>query len=61
VQGLADERIPASIAERYAAEAGTASTYLPLKGDHLILLKEADQVQAAITDWLIQQEGRPVK
>jgi surfactin synthase thioesterase subunit len=35
--------------------AGTHATYHPFEGDHFLLLKQADQVQEVIVNWLIQQ------
>jgi predicted esterase len=61
VQGTADERIPKQMVERYAAAVGATCTYVPLEGDHFVLLKHADQVQAAIADWILQRETHPVK
>jgi pimeloyl-ACP methyl ester carboxylesterase len=57
VQGKDDQRIPKNVVERYVAAAGTSSTYLLLEGDHFVLLKQADQLQGAIADWIIQQEA----
>jgi predicted esterase len=57
VQGDADERIPRSMVEQYVAAAGASDTYLLLKGDHFVLLKQSDQVQRAIVNWLVQQEA----
>jgi pimeloyl-ACP methyl ester carboxylesterase len=61
VQGTADERIPKQMVERYVAAVGAIGTYVPLEGDHFVLLKHADQVQAAIADWILQREAHPVK
>ena len=59
VQGKDDERVPRSVVERYVAAVGASSTYLLLEGDHFVLLKQADQVQGAIADWVLQQEAHP--
>jgi pimeloyl-ACP methyl ester carboxylesterase len=56
IQGEGDERIPAHLAEKYVAAAGAAATYLPLEGDHFVMLKQVDQVQDAIVNWLLKQE-----
>jgi len=56
VQGAADERIPKQVVERYVAAVGATGTYVLLEGDHFVLLKHADQVQAAIADWILQRE-----
>ena len=58
VQGKNDERMPMWVAEQYATAAGTASTYILLEGNHFVLLKQADRVQAAIADWISLQEAR---
>jgi len=57
VQGKNDERMPMWVAERYAAAARATSTYLLLEGDHFVLLRQADRVQAAIADWITLQEA----
>jgi pimeloyl-ACP methyl ester carboxylesterase len=58
IHGKDDERIPAAIAEQYAAWSVPSSTYRLFDSDHFVLLKDADQVQEAIVDWLTQQENR---
>src|SRR5262249_22920076 len=58
VQGKDDERIPRSVVEQYLAAVGASGTYLLLEGDQFVLLKQADRVQGAIADWVIQQEAR---
>jgi predicted esterase len=60
VQGSADERIPQRVAQRYAAAVGAPCTYVLLEGDHFVLLKHAEQVQAAITQWILQHETHSV-
>jgi hypothetical protein len=61
VQGKDDERIPTSTVERYVAAVGSASTYLLVEGDHFVLLRQADQVQGAIADWVMEQEAHSAK
>ena len=56
LHGKYDERIPVSIMEGYASAAGPNATYHLLEGDHFLLLKQVDQVQKVIIDWLRQQE-----
>ena len=56
LHGKYDERIPVSVMEQYASAAGSSATYHLFEGDHFLLLKEADQVQKAMIDWLRQQE-----
>lgn len=58
IQGKGDERIPARIAERYVAAVGDAATYFPLEGDHFVMLKQADQVQDTIVNWILKQEQK---
>jgi predicted alpha/beta hydrolase family esterase len=58
IHGQNDERIPASIAEQFASLSAPNSTYLSFEGDHFVLLKQANQVQAAIIDWLMKYENR---
>ncbi|RPI21760.1 MAG: alpha/beta hydrolase [Chloroflexota bacterium] len=57
VHGEGDERIPDEIAERYVDAVGSVGRYLLFEGDHFLLLKQADQVQKAIEDWLIEQDN----
>lgn len=56
LHGRNDERIPASLMERYAAAAGANASYHLLDGDHFLLLKLAEETQAVIAAWLQQQE-----
>jgi hypothetical protein len=56
LHGKYDERIPVSVMEQYASAAGPSATYHLFEGDHFLLLKEADQVQKAMVDWLLQLE-----
>jgi hypothetical protein len=58
ISGREDERIPISMIEQYASEAGPEATYVPFEGDHFLLLKHADQVQTAIVNWLDQRERK---
>ena len=54
--GQNDERIPISMVEQYVSAAGLHVTYHSFDGDHFLLLKQADQVQGVIANWLIEQE-----
>jgi surfactin synthase thioesterase subunit len=56
ISGRDDERIPISLIEQYVSAAGQDVTYVPFDGDHFLLLKQADQVQETIVDWLTEQE-----
>ena len=57
IEGKQDERIPVSMIEQYVSAAGPHVTYHLFDGDHFLLLKQSDQVQAVIVDWLKQQEA----
>ena len=57
LHGKYDERIPVSLMEQYASTAGPHATYHLFEGDHFLLLKQADQVQAVIAHWLREQES----
>lgn len=56
IHGKSDERIPLSIMEQYASSAGENATSYFVVGDHFLLLKQGDQVQEVIVNWLDQQE-----
>jgi len=56
IHGQSDERIPAAIAEEYATASTPNSTYQLFPGDHFLLLKESNQVQARILNWLLEQK-----
>jgi hypothetical protein len=56
LHGKYDERIPVLLLDRYASAAGRNATYHLFDGDHFLLLKQADQVQKIIIDWLSNQE-----
>ena len=56
LHGKDDERIPVSVMEAYAAAAGAYTSYHLFEGDHFLLLKEANQVQQVMIDWLRRQE-----
>ena len=56
LHGKYDERIPASLMDQYASAAGPNATYHLLEGDHFLLLKQVDEVQKIIVDWLRDQE-----
>jgi hypothetical protein len=55
VHGKYDERIPVSVMEQYVYAAGPHATYHLFEGDHFLLLKQAEQVQAVIAIWLREQ------
>jgi pimeloyl-ACP methyl ester carboxylesterase len=56
LHGKYDERIPVSVMEQYASTAGPNAMYHLFEGDHFLLLKQADQVQEVMIDWLRVQE-----
>jgi pimeloyl-ACP methyl ester carboxylesterase len=56
LHGKDDERIPVSLIEEYAWAAGDYASYHLFEGDHFLLLKQADQVQAVMVNWLREQE-----
>ena len=56
LHGKDDERIPVSVMEGYASAAGAQASYHLFESDHFLLLKQADQVQQVMIDWLRQQE-----
>ena len=57
LHGKYDERIPVAMMERYVSAAGPHVTYHLFEGDHFLLLKQADEVQEVILNWLTQQEA----
>jgi len=57
LHGKDDERIPAAMIEQYASAARPNAAYHLFEGDHFLLLKQADQVQEVMIDWLRQQES----
>jgi len=61
IHGKNDERISVALMEQYVAAAGTHVTYHPFEGDHFLLLKQADQVQEEIVNWLTEQETQQPK
>jgi len=52
IQGAQDERIAAAEARQTAEIIGDLGTYIELKGDHFLIIKQPDLVQNAIADWL---------
>ena len=58
LHGKSDERIPVSMMGQYASAAGMNAAYHLFEGDHFLLLKQADQVQKVMIDWLRQQESK---
>jgi predicted esterase len=56
IQGAQDERMPATLVQRYADAAGSQAAIHILEGDHFLLAKRADMVQQVIAEWFAQQE-----
>jgi predicted esterase len=56
--GKYDGRIPVSLMERYVSVAGPNATYSLFESDHFLLLKQADQVQEVIVNWLSQHDAK---
>jgi pimeloyl-ACP methyl ester carboxylesterase len=56
LEGLQDERIPPAYARQVAAEIGDPGTYVEVKGDHFLIMKQPASVQNAIAKWLKMQE-----
>lgn len=56
IQGLQDERMPATLARQYSQRAGPLGAYYGVNGDHFVLLKQADAIGKVIADWLSEQE-----
>jgi pimeloyl-ACP methyl ester carboxylesterase len=57
IHGETDERIPVSMIEDFVLVSGSKATYHLFEGDHFVLLKQADQVQNAVANWLMEQEA----
>jgi len=55
IQGLQDERMPATEARRIAATIGDSGTYVELNSDHFLIMKQPGLVQDALTAWLENQ------
>jgi alpha/beta superfamily hydrolase len=57
IQGREDERMPVEAARQFADDVGDLATYVELEADHFLIVKQAAPVQAALADWLQQQEA----
>jgi pimeloyl-ACP methyl ester carboxylesterase len=57
IQGRDDERMPVEAARQFVDDVGELATYVELEADHFLIVKQAAQVQAALADWLQQQEA----
>jgi hypothetical protein len=53
---LQDERMPAYLLERYADAAGDRAEAHIVAGDHFVLLKRADELQAILARWLAHHQ-----
>jgi len=58
LEGLQDERIPSAYARQVAADIGDLGTYMELKGDHFLIVKQSASVQNALANWLRTQEPK---
>jgi pimeloyl-ACP methyl ester carboxylesterase len=56
IQGTHDDRIPVEYARQFAGEIGEQVTYVELEADHFLIMKQSQQVQAAIEAWVESQE-----
>lgn len=56
IQGIHDDRISVEYARQFAGEIGAQGTYVELGADHFLIIKQPQQVQAAIRTWLEDQE-----
>ena len=52
---------PDAIQAQYHEDGAEAGALLLLEGDHFVLLRQADQVQGAIADWIMGQEAHWAK
>lgn len=57
LQGSADERMPASLAIQLAGRSAHRATYREFAGDHVLLAKQASEVQRVLAAWLSRQEA----
>jgi pimeloyl-ACP methyl ester carboxylesterase len=57
LHGAQDERMPVGLVAQYAAAAGDRASAHIADGDHFLLLKRADAMQAILADWLARQEA----
>jgi hypothetical protein len=57
IEGAQDERVGVTIARQFAADVGDLGTYAELDGDHFLIIKQPEQVQSAIVNWLEEQES----
>jgi pimeloyl-ACP methyl ester carboxylesterase len=58
IEGAQDERVPMQAARQFAAEVGNLGTYVELEGDHFLIIKQPEEVQRAVAEWLEEQESR---
>jgi alpha/beta superfamily hydrolase len=57
IQGSEDERMPVEAARRFVNEVGPRATYVELDADHFLIMKQPQPLQAAISNWLEDQES----
>lgn len=58
IEGAQDERVPVQAARQFAEEVGDLGTYVELEGDHFLIIKQPEEVQRAVAEWLEEQESR---
>jgi pimeloyl-ACP methyl ester carboxylesterase len=52
IQGTLDERVPPSIGRQFAADMGNTGTYAEIVSDHFLIMKQSNQVQDVLAEWL---------
>jgi len=57
IQGLLDERVPASDAHQFAADLGDLATYVELDADHFLIMKQPDLVMNTLAQWLEDRQS----
>lgn len=55
IQGTLDERVPLSVGRQFASEIGEMGTYAEINSDHFLIMKQPDQVQDVLGEWLEEQ------
>lgn len=59
LQGVHDERVPATVVRPIAEIIGDLGTYVEIEGDHFMIMKQPAAVQSAFAAWLEKQETAP--
>jgi pimeloyl-ACP methyl ester carboxylesterase len=58
IEGAQDERVGVATARQFSAEVGDIGTYVEVEGDHFLIIKQPEEVQRAVAEWLEEQESR---